>query len=188
MEYGMFDVLTDREDGIVNRLAFLRHRIEALEPEVKEIQQDIRMWQDKRMKKKDNLKRLMVFLGILVALCIIGFLFGHLVVIMPSYFLIRTTVVIGRFLRVVSTDVLIPLIVITMPILLFFTLHFYVVCTEAKLAVSIAKIFGIKNLSALIQQARPKEAELCKELEKLKAEKQVLEVELESIKEKTSKN
>lgn len=188
MQFGTFDPLTDREDEILNRLSFLRRRIEVFELEFEEIQQDIQMWKNMRIDKKDKLKVWLVILGILVGFCIIGFGFGFLAGEVKMPVMIYITMVIQTFLKLICTYVAIPLMAIILLVLLVLSLRYYIVYTEDELAVSVAKTFGIKNTSVLIQEARPRAAKIYKELEEMKAEKEALGTELAEIQKKVAEN
>lgn len=188
MQFGTFEKLTDREDEILNRLSILRRRIEVFELEFEEIQQDIQMWKNIRIDKKDKLKIWIVFLGILIAFCVLVFLCQVLVGDMSTVIMMYIVGVVNRFLILIRNFVIIPLLVITVLIFLILSLRYYVCYTGDDLAISIAKCFNIKNTSLLIADARPKAASLYKEIEEMKEEKATLEAELEEIRKKVAEN
>ena len=187
-QFGTFETLTDREDEILNRLAFLRRRIEVFELEFEETQQDIQMWKNMRMDKKDKLKIWLVILGVLLGYCLIVFLCIHTVGEISSYLIMYVVSVVNTFLLLIRNFIVIPLAVITTLILLILGLRYYLCYTDDELAVTVARNFGIKNTSVLIQEARPQAARLYKELEEMKEEKAALEAELAEIQKKVAEN
>ena len=96
--------------------------------------------------------------------------------------------VVNTFLLLIRNFIVIPLAVITTLILLILSLHYYFGYTDDELAITVARNFGIKNTSVLIQEARPQAARLYKELEEMKEEKAALEAELAEIQKKVAEN
>lgn len=188
MQFGTFETLTDREDEILNRLSFLRRRIEIFELEFEDIQQDIRMWKNMRADKKDKLKVWLVILGVLLGYCLLVFLCHHMVGEISSYLIMYLVNVVNTFLTLTRNFIAIPLAVITTLILLILSLRYYFGYTDDELAITVARNLGIKNTSVLIQEARPQAARLYKELEEMKEEKAALEAELAEIQKKVAEN
>ena len=55
-DFGTFDTISDEEDTIYTRLALIKRKLNSLELEHNEVQQDIKMWRNKMMDDKFKLK------------------------------------------------------------------------------------------------------------------------------------
>lgn len=180
-DFGTFDTISDEEDTIYNRLALIKRKLNSLELEHNEVQQDIKMWRNKMMDDKFKVKMWLTVTLICVFLSVMWMFLPKpdAAFTLGGAYIIN---VILTFLALVGSYVMYPLsIIFAIVTMVLFCIH-TLRNNKSDRVIRFAKNIGVTNRNVLIDEKRELVKGIYTELESLREEEEELKKQLEKIK------
>ncbi len=180
-DFGTFDTISDEEDTIYNRLALIKRKLNSLELENNEAQQDIKMWRNKMMDDKFKVKMWLTVTLICVFLSVMWIFLPEpdVAFTLGGAYIIN---VILTFLALVGSFVMLPASIILSIITgVWFCIHTLRNNKSDKM-IHFAKSIGVTNRNVLIAEKREIVKAIYTEQESLREEEEELKKRLEKIK------
>ncbi len=181
-EFGTFDTLTDEEDTLYNRLAFIRRELDRLELEQNEAQQDIKMWRNKMLDDKFKVK----FWFVAALIVGVGALPWHMIVLYAvppgiNFHYAKIFAIIATFIALMETFMFLPLFLIALVICLVHLILNILRNSRMNGISKLAENMGIENRPALIDEQKVIVGNTAKEIEDLQQEEEKIKMRLDSI-------
>lgn len=181
-DFGTFDILSEEEAVIYNRLAIIRRELDRLDYEQNDAQQDIKMWRNKMLDDKFKVKFWLV-----VALIIsIGALPWYLIILYAvppgmdfAYAYIFN--IIASFMAMVEYFVFIPLFLICLIVFLVWFALYHLRNSTREGIINLAEKMGVDNRNVLIREQKEIVGRTEAEMESLKEEEVKLKKRMDSI-------
>jgi len=181
-DFGTFDVLTDEEDTLYNRLSAIDAALEHLDYEINEAQQEIKMWRNKALDDKFKVKFWLI----------IALIFGFFS--LPWYKLVLMAIppgldytaayfmnVIASFIALVTTFMILPVFGIS-AIVFAVSLALHILRNGKKPSViKMAQMVGVDNRNVLIEEQKEIIKKNSREMEALKEEETKFKGRLDAI-------
>ncbi len=181
-DFGTFDTLTDEEDTTYSRLAAVRNKLDRLDYEQNDAQQEIKMWRNKALDDKFKVKFWLI----------IAVIFGFLS--LPWYQLLLMAIppgadytaaylmnVIATFVALVTTFMVLPIFIVT-TIIFLVRLVLYILRNGKKdKIIKLAETMGVDNRNVLIAEQKEIIKNTAQEIEALKEEETNLTHRLDTI-------
>ena len=180
-DFGTFDTISDEEDTLYNRLALIKRKLNTLELEHNEVQQDIKMWRNKMVDDKFKLKMWLTVTLVCVFLSVMWmFLPEPDAAFTPGGAYIINVIL--TFLALVGSFVMYPLsIIFAIVTMVWFCIH-TLRNNKSDRVIRFAKNIGVTNRNVLIDAKRELVKGIYAELESLREEEEELKKQLEKIK------
>lgn len=181
-DFGTFDTLTDEEDTLYNRLAVIRNRIDTLELEQNEAQQDIKMWRNKMLDDKFKVKFWLV-VSLIVG---VGALPWYMIVLSAvppgiDMWAARIFNIVATFMALVQQFMFLPTFIITFIIFLVWLVLNILQNSNKASVIKLAEQMGVENRHVLIREQKEIVGSKATEIERLKEEETELKRNLDSI-------